>query len=779
MKSREDKKKKTLNKKRIKRIKRYEHIFSANKYSGRGKNSILKIDGNSAVALSAPFAVNSYVGEEHKAQRYSGALTRLLAYEAGCHAICIKRHQENNYLKSNIKEWIEEKQINVLIDVQILPFDNSNAVLNVCTESTKYEFIKRAIQYSFEFKYKKSGLEKVVDDVEIVVDSITKRAAQEKDIEYVCLLINEKYFNLSEQIQFLQLYDALYDTLTMLTNLDWKAEKIKVYKLWQSDLHKPQDKIEIENSDFAYNSLLNISSYGFGLEKVRNHKVKPDFAAGFIKSKRNIEEYVFLTNRLIGLLTGANWKEESHAGLPVIVYENSKDEYQIGLPMANQVNGIYFSSKLMESKREEALKFDYVVFNRYTDSRINIKYAKADYGDGGRVRQEKVMIPRYYKRLLGYLDYPLKMIRTEEYIGLKERLRDKEKNGFEECYEPIPGEIFYQLKPNYCASNEADIDVTEIVEDLLNPGKNDTSTIKQTIYSLMPGELIRQNKYPVLFDKYSIEDDFNVKRVEKENGSFFILTIKKSLEESIKAQTPDIDERLKKISISVDLIIEKILEISDDSDGEDKRKKETINNIRRNKIYAGFAQGRLGVFDKVEVLRVPKEVKPKVSLCRRFLKSVDRLVILILKKAIGKAEYLLKVEWCSETDDRNNVARLSANIMNLLGISENDKILVKFGKKQEVLRVLINEELTDYQIGIPSSARKKLGMNSVNDIVIVHRDMKHIFLRNSEEQTIAILGTVLAVFQVFTKTWAGLLICLVAIPAIMYFVLNEERVKVK
>nr|WP_058352100.1 hypothetical protein [Acetivibrio ethanolgignens] len=118
-------------------------------------------------------------------------------------------------------------------------------------------------------------------------------------------------------------------------------------------------------------------------------------------------------------------------------------------------------------------------------------------------------------------------------------------------------------------------------------------------------------------------------------------------------------------------------------------------------------------------------------------------------------------------------------MMSLLGVSENDKILVKFGEKQEILRVLANENLTDYQIGIPAPARKRIGMNSVNDIVIVHRDMVHIFWRHSEEQTIAILGTVLAVFQVVSKMWIGAVLCFVCIPLIMYFVLNEERVKVK
>lgn len=57
------------------------------------------------------------------------------------------------------------------------------------------------------------------------------------------------------------------------------------------------------------------------------------------------------------------------------------------------------------------------------------------------------------------------------------------------------------------------------------------------------------------------------------------------------------------------------------------------------------------------------------------------------------------------------------------------------------------------------------------------------------EQTIAILGTVLAVvqvlivFDIFTERWTGMivaiLVCVIAVILILYFALSEERVKVK
>ena len=347
-------------------------------------------------------------------------------------------------------------------------------------------------------------------------------------------------------------------------------------------------------------------------------------------------------------------------GAPIIIYENIKETYPIGLPKASQIDGIYFSSQLYADKKEEAKKFDYVIFNRYTDSRLHVEYEKMDYADFGRVKNDdgnpakKIMIPRYYKRLLGYLDYPLRMIREEEYNNILKKIEsNEEKNLLKKSYEKINGEIFYKIKDS-CMVDEKD---------------------------------------------------------------------------SLK----------------------KVIEI----------------------------EKKLGLYNEIEILKTPKLKIEKRSIVKKLKYKWDKIRINLLKKVIGKSEYLLKAEWTSETDDRNNIARLSDDMMSLLGVSENDKILVKFGKQQVVLRVLEDDNLTNYQIGIPASARKRLNMNSVNDIVVVHRDMVHIFWRHSEEQTIAILGTVLAVFQVTNIIWLDVLLCIIITPLIMYFVLNEERVKVK
>ncbi len=701
MNTKEEKKKKRLDKKRAKLIKRYERKYASHKYDGKGKKFIDTLDGKSVIAITAPHSVNCFDIENRKADILSGGISRLLIKETGCHGICIKKKYSENQrseMIEQISDVINRNGIKLILDIQVYETENDSLIdLFSYTNSEKYRFVSNAIRYSFEYKYRKFSISKIVNCLENEENDICLEAAKRQNISHVKIGLNKKFCNLQQKENLIFLYHVLYDTIVMLSQLDWSAECICAFRLWQSAAHKPQDKIELFlnslESPFEENDLLNVRTYGTELEQVRLHKpekgTKSDIEKSFVDCNESIlKEYVFLTNRLIEILFGREWIEvqEEDVGLkgaPIIIYKNAKDIYPIGLPKANRIDGVFFSSALYEEKEKEASAFDFVIFNRYTDSRLYIKFEKADYEDFGRVKDsngnpaKKVMIPRYYKRLLGYLDYPLRMIRSEEYSGIIKRLSDeieragcntekskklkKQKKAFETCYEKIDGEVFYKLKNQYAIDRETEVE---------------------------PEEEIKKTR---------------------------------------------------------DLVI----------------------------------NAQMKLLHNAEILRIPKEIKPKEKLYKRFVNLLNNVFITILKKVIGKSEYLLKTEWTNETDDKNNIARLSSNMMSLLGVSENDKILIKFGKKQEVLRVLADDKLSDYQIGIPAPARKSLGMNSINDIVIVHRDMIHIFWRHSEQQTIAILGTVLAVFQVVSEIWIGMLLCIILTPLIMYFVLNEERVQVK
>lgn len=444
---------------------------------------------------------------------------------------------------------------------------------------------------------------------------------------------------------------------------------------------------------------------------------------GFDCTKSN---YILLTNRLMGLVCGREWieGEETYPYLcdaPIVLYENKKDIYRIGMPKANQIDNVCFSSELYDVKKPLFQDYLFAIYNRYTDSRFYIDVAKADYKDNGRVKDssgqpaKKIMMPRYYKRLLGYLDEPLPMIRKEEYNNLINK--------------NIPRYVESFLSKAYSEDHSGNYNFQEIVQ-------------KEKLYKILKSD-----------------PNLNVQYASVLSSEDFIFLSK---------QVTD------KISVLFSNCYEKMA-------GEDFFV--IRDSIKDNSKYLYIVTEilkLLGVYDNIELLQIPKRVDVNPHFLEKLKMYIDKLYVRLLNYIIGKSEYLLKTEWTSETDDKNNVARLSPNIMSLLGVVENDKVLIKFGTKMEKLRVLANVSLSDYQIGIPAPARKKLGMNSVNDIVSVHRDMKHTFWRNSQAQIIAILGTVLAVFQVANDNiMIGIVICMICIPLIMVLVLNEERIKVR
>lgn len=615
-----------------------------------------------------------------KANRILMALMKCLEDETGCYTI----FYEDLFVQNGVEKYMDSHPIHVLLNLQVVPSSDDQKLSLTWEENNNtkgMDFVPKAIRYTFEWKYADQKLMNSV--VETESSDVMAQIAHNKQIAYVCLSIDEQWLEKITKVDRFKLYDTLKKCLELFSHIDWNAENIRAYKLYQSNKHKPQDKVELfpsscSEKNFEQGDLLNICTYGHEAEKVRFYLFDKTDSEKMAESVGNDERdaFIFLTNRLIENLFGREWIEKSEdkpklKGAPVIVYESKREVYPIGLPKASQIDGVFFSSELYNEKRKEAELYDYVVFNRYTDSKFYVEFEKANYEDHGRVKDaegkaaKKVMIPRYYKRLLGYLDFPMKMIRKEEYINIYKKLNLEEKEAFDSCYEEIKGEIFYKLKNEY---------------------------------------------------------------VSDENG----------VAES-------------------------------DSDPEKSKLKSKVSNIQKD----------LGLYKNVEILKIPKEVRKKESLLHRVKHRWDKFKIKVLKAAIGKSEYLLKTEWTSETDDRNNIARLNPNMMSLLGVSEEDKILVKFGKRQEVLRVLTDSKLTDYQIGIPAPARKRMGMNSINDIVVVHRDMIHIFWRHSEDQTMAILGTILAVYQVVGQVWLGIALSFIIAPLTMYFVLNKERVKVK
>lgn len=710
----EEKKINRIESKREKRFNKYERTFSAHKYNGHGKEFMKEISGTSDVLVVSPFSVNCNEPELIKVNRFSGALARLLAYETGCRGIFASKTfktEERDTVRSKYTDIISNSHTKVIIELRTNSV--SEPMLRVSEggyiPENKGSFFNRLAIYIAEYECRDSVNKAIAEVNNNYANSMICDIAKNLEIPVLILDFKECDLQPSNTKGFKKIYVILKRILILLTSLDFEADNYDVYRVWQASAKSqiPQDKVEfinIKDTPFEKNAFLHMCSFEGIHETARVNTISENTLLeldAFLElhpvGKR--DDYVVLTNRLIETLFGREWFEGHEKlpglrGIPIILYENKRERYEIGIPKANQVNNIALSSALYKEKWELSNQYDYLVFNRYSDSKIYIEVEKPEcnYNDNGRVKSQdgipnakKVMLPRYYRLMMGYLEKPLKTIRAEEYwkivLDIPEKNKKDKKNesglkyeitkeDFKRCYQEISGQAYFQF-----------------VEE-------------KDVKSKDEKKLYKESKQRI------------VKYFEK-----------------------------------------------------------------------------IGIYSHVDLIRVPKKAKPRKKLKRTIHELIEKIHIKILKITIGKAEYILKTRWVGDTDDKNSVARLNNNMMSLIGVSENDKILIRFGDNITTLRVLPKNELSDYEIGIPASGRKTLKMNSMNDIVIVHRDMSHIFKRHSQEQTIAILGTVLAVaqvltaFEIFTKSWLGIVVavvvCILAIIFMLYFALGEERVKVK
>lgn len=665
-----------------------EKRFACNHYHGKGEKDFVVCEGTIPIMISAPHAVNhTREGQLKYADKFTGAFALLLHSLTGCHIIYSARHYsyDPNYDASNayqlfLQEYIKQHHIEVLIDLHgakeernyaieigTAPDQNAKGQDKQNTHPALHgrDFICDLVSYSFDYvlqnihqpeEKKRTAINQIFSAG--TQNTITKFISKHTTASCLQLEINGIYRSLEHKDELIQCVKGLGHIISILDKIDWQSPHIRVYKLWQSNTHKPQDKVEIdiqEETNVIFNNgrSYSICSFAGEPELVKIHDSNPKLR----EQLQNRPNYICLTNRLIESVCGRGWTSTGEdtpppRNAPIVLYENTSFLCEIGLPSADCIDDVTFSSALYSENVPYASSCYFAVYNKYTDSMYYVDFSKADYKDNGRVKTtngnpaKKVMLPRYYKRLLGYLDEPFTMIRQEEY----EQFQDIE--AFAECYDKLQGESYYVLRPD-SKTNQA---ARKIITD----------TLKQK-----------------------------------------------------------------------------------------------------------------GAYNHIELIRIPKTAPKQLSFNRRILTWLNNLNEKGLTFVIGKSEYLLETEWTTETDDKNNVARLSANMMSMLGVVANDKIIIKFKETQVTLRVLEKADLLDYQIGIPAPTRKKLGMNSINEIVRVHRDMRHTLMRNSQAQIIAILGTLLAVFQITKDRLSGIIICLIFIPLMLIFILNEERIKVK
>ena len=154
---------------------------------------------------------------------------------------------------------------------------------------------------------------------------------------------------------------------------------------------------------------------------------------------------------------------------------------------------------------------------------------------------------------------------------------------------------------------------------------------------------------------------------------------------------------------------------------------------------------------------------------------------------VGKSTISLLSRRPYDSDEGSDIVRMSLSNMNLLGVNEMDKVIIKYKGNSVKCRVL---ELQDenafyetnvktninYAIGIPAHIRKKLGLCNIKSAVKVDRDTGFIFKKSINEQIVPIILTLFSIniFQdpsVLLKT----LLSVLAVPIVVYLNLSSKR----
>lgn len=190
--------------------------------------------------------------------------------------------------------------------------------------------------------------------------------------------------------------------------------------------------------------------------------------------------------------------------------------------------------------------------------------------------------------------------------------------------------------------------------------------------------------------------------------------------------------------------------------------------------------------NKLELLKYPKEKvrgSKRGALARKMIDSVLEIYI---------GSRTMEFRACRSThpvDDQLMIVRMSRDMMNLLGVDENDYVWVKYGNERISLKVFegnissdmvhVQEDEVDMMISVPALARQQLKMLNINNVVSVSRDMRYCLKRHISRQIFTILGTFLTIFTLSEAPVFRIICGIVAVPIILYFDFSEERVLVK
>ncbi|MHC0037461.1 hypothetical protein [Pseudoneobacillus sp. C159] len=164
-----------------------------------------------------------------------------------------------------------------------------------------------------------------------------------------------------------------------------------------------------------------------------------------------------------------------------------------------------------------------------------------------------------------------------------------------------------------------------------------------------------------------------------------------------------------------------------------------------------------------------------------------------LNLSIRSSKIQLNVIRPYSTDESSNIVRMPRSAMSLLGIDENDLIILHYRGRSVVVPVLEldstesiketnivpNESRINISIGIPAHLRFKLGIKQIGKACEVERNLSFLFKKNASLQFLPILATIIAIFSFADlKFWLRVILCIVTIPISSYITLSTVREKI-
>lgn len=193
-----------------------------------------------------------------------------------------------------------------------------------------------------------------------------------------------------------------------------------------------------------------------------------------------------------------------------------------------------------------------------------------------------------------------------------------------------------------------------------------------------------------------------------------------------------------------------------------------------------------------------KETRPIRATLLRLLKAPFYQLLLLL---IHRRRIHVSISPAHTWDDQAQVARIDAEALAVLGMSEGDRLCIRYrGKSLSRVTLAINSDYKDpismpeakdavynllpkqFQIGLDAVGRYKLGGGNLEfgTVVEVERDMGFILLKSLNLSLLPIIGTIVAIITIFSGRPIILQITVAVILACLFFylALSVERAKV-